>query len=229
MKRRSTPFLIAALTAAAVLAPHTIAARSAEGIVNAPAAVRRADETAGQQVAIFAGGCFWGVEGVFSHMTGVTSVLTGYHGGGRADAHYEDIGTGRTGHAESVQITYDPAKVRYDQLLRVFFSVVADPTQLNRQGPDEGTQYRSAIVPTTEEQRLVASAYLAQLRASGLWRRPIVTRIERLRRFYPAEAYHQDFMLKNPRHPYIQAWDVVKVAAFQRQFPALYKADFTRN
>lgn len=223
MKHRTLPFLIAALFAAAP------AAQAAETTVNAPAAVRKADEAAGQQIAIFAGGCFWGVEGVFSHVKGVTSVLTGYHGGGRSDARYDEVSTGSTLHAESVQITYDPAKVRYDQLLRVLFSVVADPTQLNRQGPDEGTHYRSALVPTTEEQRLVAAAYLAQLRASGLWRRPIVTRIERLRRFYPAETYHQDFMQKNPRHPYIQAWDVAKVAALRRQFPALYKPDFTRN
>lgn len=223
MKRRILPFLIAAL---AVSIP---AAHAAETSVNAPAAVRRADEAVGQQIAIFAGGCFWGVEGVFSHVRGVTSVLTGYHGGGLNDARYDEVSTGSTLHAEAVQITYDPAKVRYDQLLRVLFSVVADPTQLNRQGPDEGAHYRSALVPTTQEQRLVAAAYLAQLRASGLWRRPIVTRIERLRRFYPAETYHQDFMQKNPRHPYIQAWDVAKVAALRRQFPALYKPDFTRN
>jgi peptide-methionine (S)-S-oxide reductase len=124
-------------------------------------------------------------------------------------------------------VTYDPTKVRYDQLLRIFFSVIADPTELNRQGPDTGRQYRSALVPLNEEQRLTASAYLAQLKASGLWKQPIVTRIERYRRFYPAENYHQDFMARNPGHPYIKMWDAPKVAALRRIFPKLYHADFT--
>ena len=131
-------------------------------------------------------------------------------------------------HAEAVLVTYDPAKVRYDQLLRVFFAVT-DPTQLNRQGPDEGSQYRSALVPLNDAQKQAAAAYLAQLGTSGLWRKHIVTRVENFRHFYPAEAYHQDFMAKNPGHPYTSYWDVPKVAAIQRLFPALYKADFTRN
>ncbi len=193
----------------------------------APAAVRQATEGKTVQTAIFAGGCFWGIEGIFSHVQGVTSVVSGYHGGSRGEADYGKVSGGATSHAEAVRVTYDPAVVRYDQLLRIFFSVGADPTQLNRQGPDSGTQYRSALVPVTEEQRLAASAYLAQLRASGLWRKPIVTRIERHKRFYPAETYHQDFMAKNPRHPYIQAWDVAKVANLQRLFPGFYKRGFT--
>lgn len=200
----------------------------AEKAVLAPAALREARETPGVKTAIFAGGCFWGVEGVFSHVPGVTGAVSGYHGGSRGNASYALVGRGNTGHAEAVRVTYDPAKVRYDQLLRIFFSVVADPTQLNRQGPDAGTQYRSALVSVSEEQRQVGAAYLAQLSRAGLWRDPIVTRIERFSRFYPAEPYHQDFMAKNPRHPYILAWDVHKVAALKRLLPAHYQAGFTR-
>jgi peptide-methionine (S)-S-oxide reductase len=200
---------------------------AAERTIMAPAAARLANEPAGLKTAIFAGGCFWGVEGVFSHVTGVTSAVTGYHGGTRSTADYEQVSSHRTAHAEAVRVTYDPAKIRYDQLLRIFFSVVADPTTLNRQGPDEGTQYRSALVPMSEEQRLTASAYLAQLSASRIWRSAIVTRIETHLRFYAAEDYHQDFMAKNPRHPYILAWDAAKVEALRRLFPANYKAGFT--
>jgi peptide-methionine (S)-S-oxide reductase len=179
------------------------------------------------KTAVFAGGCFWGVEGVFSHVPGVASAVTGYHGGTGAKATYEQVSSGATGHAEAVRVTYDPARVRYDQLLRIFFSVIADPTTLNRQGPDVGLQYRSALVPLSEEQRLVASAYLAQLSAARVWNAPIVTRIERQLRFYPAEAYHQDFIARNPRHPYILAWDAAKVEALRRLLPAHYKASFT--
>jgi peptide-methionine (S)-S-oxide reductase len=204
-------------------------AEASEQVVPAPAAERRASEGTRLQTAVFAGGCFWGVEGVFSHMQGVTSAVSGYHGGGRRDADYERVSAGGTRHAEAVRVTYDPTKVRYDELLRVFFSVVTDPTQLNRQGPDVGSQYRSALVPLTEEQRRVASAYLAQLRASGLWDKPIVTRIEQYRAFYPAEEYHQDFMAKNPRHPYIRRWDAPKVAALGKLYPGHYKRGFTPN
>ena len=193
----------------------------------APVAVRAANESAGLKTAIFAGGCFWGIEGVFSHVQGVTGAVSGYHGGTRRNATYELVGSGRTGHAEAVRVTYDPAKIRYDQLLRIFFSVATDPTQLNRQGPDTGLQYRSALAPVSEEQRLVASAYLAQLGASRVWNEPIVTRIEPQLRFYPAEDYHQDFMAKNPRHPYILAWDVAKVESLKRLFPGHYKTAFT--
>jgi peptide-methionine (S)-S-oxide reductase len=217
----------AAIGAVSAVGPRQAA--SSERAVLAPAAVREAHEPAGLKTAIFSGGCFWGVEGVFSHVNGVTGVVTGYHGGRGGKVTYENVSTGTTGYAESVRVTYDPTKVRYDQLLRIFFSVVADPTTLNRQGPDEGTQYRSALVPTSEEQRLVATAYLAQLRASGLWRAPIVTRIEPQGRFWPAEPYHQDFMANNPRHPYILAWDVAKVEALRRLFPNLYHAGFTRG
>lgn len=220
--------LFALLTAVLALAAGQ-PALSAERTVSAPPAARQAAETAGLKQAIFAGGCFWGIEGIFSHMTGVTSAVSGYHGGSRGDAIYDRVSGGATGHAEAVRVTYDPRRIRYDQLLRVFFSVGTDPTLLNRQGPDVGTQYRSALVPLSEEQRLVASAYLAQLRASGLWKRPIVTRIERHQRFYPAETHHQDFMKRNPSHGYILRWDAPKVAALRRLFPAHFKRDFTEG
>lgn len=202
-------------------------ATAGERTVQAPAAARPAKEAPALQTAVFAGGCFWGVEGVFSHVKGVSSVLTGYHGGTATSASYDRVSAGSTAHAEAVRVTYDPAKVRYDQLLQVFFSVVADPTQLNRQGPDTGAHYRSALVPMNAEQRAVGTAYLAQLRKAGIWKAPIVTRIEPYQRFHAAERYHQDFMHKNPKHPYIQAWDVAKVNALKRQFPGLYQAQFT--
>ena len=164
---------------------------------------------------------------MFSHLKGVTSAVSGYHGGTAATATYERTNDGDTGHAESVKVTYDPAVIRYDQLLQVFFAVGADPTQLNRQGPDRGTQYRTALIPTSAEQNKVAAAYLAQLKASGLWKKPIVARIERAQAFYPAEGYHQDFMSKNPNHGYIRMWDKPKVAGLKRLFPGEYKATFT--
>lgn len=202
-------------------------AQAAERTVLAPAATRVANEGAGLKTAIFAGGCFWGIEGVFSHVNGVSGAVSGYHGGDAATAQYERTGRGDTGHAEAVRVTYNPAIVRYDQLLRIFFSVATDPTQLNRQGPDVGTQYRNALVPLNPEQSAVASAYLAQLRSSNVWGKPIVTRIEAYRRFFPAEAYHQDFMRNNPNHGYITYWDQPKVAALKQRFPALYKPGFT--
>ncbi len=195
----------------------------------APVPARVASEPAGLKVAIFSGGCFWGVEGVFSHVKGVTSAVSGYHGGKAATSQYERVSDGNTGHAESVRVTYDPRLVRYDQLLQVFFSVIADPTTLNRQGPDSGTQYRSALVPLGKEQQAVAAAYLAQMGKSGVWKSRIVTRIEPYSGFYPAEAYHQDFMARNPRYPYILAWDVQKVAALKKLFPALYQEAITRG
>ena len=204
-------------------------ATAAEEPVNAPAATRVAKETKGLKTAIFAGGCFWGVEGVFSHVKGVTAAVSGYHGGTAASAKYDIITSGMTDHAESVQITYDPAVVRYDQLLRIFFSVVTDPTLKNRQGPDVGAHYRSAIVPMNAEQAAVAKAYIAQLGKAGLWKRPIVTAIESPKTFYPAEAYHQDFMAKNPRHGYITRWDAPKVAALKALFPTHYRATFLRD
>lgn len=202
---------------------------AAENIVAAPAAKRQAAESGGLKTAIFAGGCFWGVEAVFSHMKGVSSVVSGYHGGTARSAKYDIVSSGVTDHAEAVRVTYDPKVVRYDQLLRVFFSVIADPTLKNRQGPDVGAHYRAALVPVSAEQNVVAKAYLAQMTASGLWKAPIVTRIERAQGFYPAETYHQDFALKNPNHGYIRQWDAPKVAALKGMYPALYQASFRRN
>ncbi|EAQ28617.1 possible peptide methionine sulfoxide reductase [Erythrobacter sp. NAP1] len=197
--------------------------------VNAPAPERIAREGAGLKTAIFAGGCFWGVEGVFSHIKGVKSAESGYHGGAAATAKYNRITAGGTNHAEAVRITYDPYVIRYDELLRIFFSVVADPTLLNRQGPDVGAHYRSALVPTSAEQRAVAEAYLAQMDASGIWGRPIVTKVERMRTFYAAEDYHQDYMVKNPRSPYIVRWDAPKVEALRVMFPSDFRDSFLRD
>ncbi|SHN64066.1 peptide-methionine (S)-S-oxide reductase MsrA [Erythrobacter sanguineus] len=222
---------IAALLLAGSLALSACAgpAIAAEEPVNAPAATRTAKETKGLRTAIFAGGCFWGVEGVFSHVKGVKSAVAGFHGGNAASAKYDIIITGVTNHAEAVKITYDPAVVRYDELLRIFFSVVADPTLKNRQGPDVGAHYRSALVPMNKEQAAVARAYLAQLGKAGLWSKPIVTRIEPYKAFYPAEGYHQDFMAKNPRHGYIMRWDAPKVAALKAFYPDHYRAAFLRD
>lgn len=197
----------------------------AEDTFNAPVAARQADET-GTQTAIFAGGCFWGIEAIFSHTRGVTSAVSGYHGGSAAEARYRLVSAGRTGHAEVVKVTYDPSVVRYDQLLQILFSVGADPTTLNRQGPDRGSQYRSAIVPMTAEQRAVAAAYLTQMRRSNVWDDPIVVAIENPQRFYPAEDYHQDYLLHNPDSPYIVQWDAPKVAALRTMFPRLWRAAY---
>ena len=202
---------------------------AAESIVAAPAAKRQSAESGGLKTAIFAGGCFWGVEAVFSHTKGVTSAVSGYHGGTAQAAKYDIVSSGVTDHAEAVKVIYDPKIVRYDELLRIFFSVVADPTLRNRQGPDVGAHYRAALVPTSAEQNAVAKAYLAQMKASGVWKAPIVTGIERAQGFYPAEAYHQDFALKNPNHGYIRQWDAPKVAALKRLYPAFYRASFQRN
>lgn len=206
---------------------QALSAAPQESFVNAPAAAQVAHEPTGLSQAIFAGGCYWGVEGVFSHVVGVTSAISGFHGGTAGTAEYERVSQGDTGHAESVRVTYDPAKIRYDQLLRIYFSVVADPTQLNRQGPDSGSQYRSALVPLTPEQHRVAAAYLGQLRGSGLWHQPLVTRIEPFRQFYPAAADHQDFMARHPDYPYTTVWDAPRIAALKRLFPAEYHASFT--
>ena len=215
--------LLASVALAATACSPAIAA---ESVVAAPAAKRIAHETPGLKTAIFSGGCFWGVEAVFSHTKGAHSAVSGYDGGSKADADYETVSSGSTGHRESVKVTYDPQVVRYDQLLQVFFSVVADPTLRNRQGPDEGTQYNAALVPLSKEQSAVAAAYLAQMKASGKWKSPIVTGIVAAKPFYPAEAYHQDFALKNPSHAYIKYWDLPKVEALKKLYPSLYSPKF---
>jgi len=174
------------------------------------------------QTAVLAGGCFWGTQGVFEHLHGVRRVVSGYAGGEKSTAEYETVSTGRTGHAESVQITFDPQQVSYGQILQVFFSVAHDPTQLNRQGPDTGPQYRSAIFYADDTQKKIAEAYIAQLQKTGAFRKPIVTRVDPLRGFYPAEAYHQDFLLRNPSDPYIVFNDLPKIRSFQKALPPLY-------
>ncbi|MGH8252247.1 MAG: peptide-methionine (S)-S-oxide reductase MsrA [Steroidobacteraceae bacterium] len=180
-------------------------------------------EPASRQTAVLAGGCFWGVEGVFEHMRGVQSVVSGYAGGDSGTATYEKVGSGRTGHAESVQITFDPKEVSYGDILRVFFSVAHDPTQLNRQGPDTGTQYRSAIFYANDAQRELARSYIAKLDKSGRFSREIVTRVDPLKAFYPAESYHQDFIAKNPRNPYVVINDLPKIRDFKRLYPEYYR------
>jgi peptide-methionine (S)-S-oxide reductase len=186
------------------------------------------DETAhqnGSETAILAGGCFWGVQGVFQHVAGVSSAVSGYTGGDAATAHYRVVGTGRTGHAESVRITFDPSKVTYGHLLQIYFSVAHDPTQLNRQGPDSGTQYRSTIFPTTPGQAKIAAAYIDQLNGAHVFPKPIVTTIETGKTFYPAEGYHQNFLALNPTYPYIVVNDLPKVANLKRLFPKNYRAE----
>ncbi len=172
---------------------------------------------------VFAGGCFWGVQGVFQHMTGVDNAVSGYIGGSGADASYPRVGSGSTGHAEAVQVTYDPAQVSYAQLMQVFFSVVHDPTQLNRQGPDRGTQYRSAVYTDDAAQRDATKAYIAQLQRARAYAAPVVTQVDGGKRFYPAEGYHQNYLTLHPESLYIRINDLPKVEALKRQYPALYR------
>jgi peptide-methionine (S)-S-oxide reductase len=218
-------FASAAIAALAIIAFH-VAPTVAETMRALPAPV--VDEPSGQatsEVAILAGGCFWGVQGVFQHVDGVTNAVSGYTGGDKKTAEYETVSTGTTGHAESVRITFDPRKISYGKLLQIYFSVAHDPTELNRQGPDTGTQYRSAIFPTTAEQARVAKAYIEQLNQAHVFNAAIVTRIEPDRNFYPAEAYHQDYLTRHPNNPYIVYNDLPKVEGLQRMYPALYRAD----
>ncbi len=176
-----------------------------------------------QRTAVFAGGCFWGVEAVFEHVQGVVSAASGYSGGNAQNAHYEMVGQGDTGHAEAVQVVYDPSKVSYGQLLKVYFAVAHDPTQLNRQGPDTGTQYRSEIFATDAEQNKIAEAYIQQLTAANIYPRKIVTKVSNLAAFYPAEDYHQDFLRLHPHNPYIVINDMPKLDHLKEQLPTLYR------
>jgi peptide-methionine (S)-S-oxide reductase len=198
--------------------PRRIAAVT---ILFAAAAGSVAAAPQGSETAVLAGGCFWGVEAVFERLEGVLEVTSGYAGGEQKTARYEMVGTGRTGHAESVQIVFDPARISYDTLLRVFFTVAHDPTELNYQGPDVGPQYRSAIFYSGDEQRRVAAAAIDALGRAGVYKAPIVTEVRQLEAFYPAEGYHQDFMKRNPMHPYIVYWDAPKIAELERRFPEI--------
>ncbi|HWY56268.1 MAG TPA: peptide-methionine (S)-S-oxide reductase MsrA [Terriglobales bacterium] len=186
-------------------------------VVDAPVATTRSEQTA-----LVAGGCFWGIQAVFQHVKGVISATSGYSGGAANAAEYELVSTGETGHAESVKIVYDPSQITYGQLLRVFFSVAHDPTQLNRQGPDSGTQYRSVIFYNSGEQKRIAEAYIAQLEKARVFPRPIVTQVVALKAFYPAEAYHQNYAANHPTNPYIVYNDAPKVTHLHQEFPELY-------
>jgi peptide-methionine (S)-S-oxide reductase len=190
--------------------------------VPAPIADASRAATPGQQTAVISGGCFWGIQAVFQHVKGVISATPGYSGGSAKTAEYETVSTGETGHAESVQIVYDPSQITYGELLRVFFSVAHDPTQLNRQGPDQGTQYRSSIFYASDEQKRIAEAYIDQLDKAGVFPRPIVTKVVPLQAFYPAEAYHQNYATLHPNEPYILYNDAPKVEHLRQEFPDLY-------
>jgi peptide-methionine (S)-S-oxide reductase len=220
-----TPARIAVGLALAALALFTLhrPTPAAEAATRVPPPTLDNPHAAGPpQTAVLAGGCFWGVQAVFQHVKGVIRVVSGYAGGERASADYETVSSGTTGHAESVQITFDPAQVSFGELLTIAFSVVEDPTQLNRQGPDSGTQYRSEVFYTDERQKEIATAYIAQLNAAHAFSRPIVTRVDPLKGFYPAEGYHQDYLVNHPTSFYIMVNDQPKVENFRRLFPAQY-------
>jgi len=215
--------IAAAITLAAFTALRGASHGSASVKLPEPAIDEPLATQAGSEQAVLAGGCFWGVQAVFEHVKGVTKVVSGYAGGQAVTAHYEVVGTGMTGHAESVQITYDPSQISYGQLLKVYFSVAHDPTELNFQGPDHGTQYRSAIFFSTPDQQRIAKAYIDQLTKAKVFSQKIVTQVVSLPGFYPAEDYHQDFFVQHPDSPYIVINDKPKVANLQTEWPALYR------
>ncbi len=219
MTRRKTFLLWAALASLALAGPSE-AARAGDMARTLPQPTLDVTPSgADQQTAVFAGGCFWGVQGVFQHVRGVTRAVSGYTGGRVSDPSYEQVSSGRTGHAEAVRVTFDPSHVSYGTLLRIFFSVALDPTQVDRQGPDRGTQYRSELFVSNPEQDRVARAYVAQLEAAHVFGRPIATRIDPAGPFYPAEAYHQDYLTLHPNTPYIAIYDIPKVRSLERLFP----------
>jgi peptide-methionine (S)-S-oxide reductase len=214
---------ILAAAAAISLAWSTMAGAEPAHRVPAPTLNETVAANAGPQTAVLAGGCFWGVQGVFQHVKGVTSAVSGYTGGDKEHAIYEVVSTGATGHAESVEVTYDPHRITFGKLLQIYFAVAHDPTELNYQGPDHGTQYRSAIFPRNDEQARIASAYIAQLGKAHVFDAPIVTTIEPGKTFYPAETYHQDFLTRHPDYPYIVYNDLPKIANLKTMFPDLYR------
>ncbi|MBM3564026.1 MAG: peptide-methionine (S)-S-oxide reductase MsrA [Alphaproteobacteria bacterium] len=216
---RSAPFLIAVLTILAT----THAGAAERAVVLPPPAYDPPAASGGEQKLVVAGGCFWGVQGVFQHVKGVSRAVSGYAGGEKETAHYDRVSQGDSGHAESVEITYDPKEVSLGELLRVYFSVAHDPTQLNRQGPDVGTQYRSAIFVTSPEEEKIARGYIAQLSSAKAFSAPIVTRLEPLQAFYPAETYHQDYLIRHPAQPYIVYNDLPKIDNLKRLFPLRYR------
>ncbi len=225
MRSAFTFNLLASLAAAGLLGWGLLgpSAATEKAVLVPPPAWAPAGTAAASETAVFAGGCFWGVQAVFQHTRGVLNAVSGYSGGARETATYSSIGTGRTGHAEAVEVRYDPKQVSDAQLLQIYFSVAHDPTQLNRQGPDTGTQYRSAIFYNTDSQKQVAERYIAQLDAAQLYPRKIVTQVTPLNAFYPAEAYHQDYATRNPHSAYIRRFDQPKVANLKAVMPALYR------
>ena len=223
MARRPMLALCALVAGAAVWHAMPSFAAEAAVVIPAPADDVAATSAPAMQTAVFAGGCFWGVQGVFQHVKGVTNAVSGYAGGDASTAKYDTIGSGRTGHAEAVRISYDPKQVSYGKLLQIYFSVAHNPTELNRQGPDTGTQYRSTVFPIDADQARVAKSYIAQLDKTKVFGKTIVTTIEPGKTFYPAEAYHQDFLTRNPSHPYIVINDIPKVENLKRVFPDAYK------
>jgi len=226
-KTRSAMRILAGIAtlALSILMFQRLAWSAEDAVQIAPPALDQAAGASGKATAVFAGGCFWGVQGVFQHVRGVENAVSGYTGGAADTAHYETVGEGSTGHAESVQVTYDPSQVSYGKLLQVFFSVAHNPTELNRQGPDRGTQYRSAIFPVNAEQEKIAKAYIAQLEAAKAFPSAIVTRIEEGKVFYPAEGYHQNYLTLHPYAPYIAINDLPKVENLKRLEPELYRAE----
>jgi len=220
-----TPLLLSALLLALIAGLAVRGSPAEEAHVIPPPAVEEpAGQGAASEVAVLAGGCFWGVQGVFQHVEGVSNAVSGYAGGAEKTASYRIVGTGTTGHAEAVRVTFDPRRISYGRILQIYFSVAHDPTQLDRQGPDVGTQYRSAIFPTSAEQARIAKAYIDQLNQARVYNAAIVTKIEPDRSFYPAEDYHQDFMTRNPTYPYIVYNDLPKVENLKRLFADLYRA-----
>ena len=229
MSRSKTSFLRIAALAAAVLVPlgavrFAGASWAAERITPVPAPALDEPRSGRSETIVLAGGCFWGVQGVFQHVQGVTGAVSGYAGGQAATAHYDEVSTGTTGHAESVEVTYDPQVISTGRILQIYFSAAHDPTELNYQGPDEGTQYRSTIFARSAEQAQVARAYIAQIDAAHVYGAPLVTTVETGRAFFPAEAHHQNFLVRNPSYPYIAINDMPKVEAVKRLYPAEYRA-----
>lgn len=216
--KRFVPYILPVLLVAALSMAARPKVAFPDAAVDIPASAAQ-----GKQTAVLAGGCFWGVEAVFEHLKGVTNVVSGFAGGDKSTAHYETVSTGTTGHAESVKITYDPSQITYGQLLKVYFSVAHNPTELNRQGPDTGTQYRSAIFYMNDDQKKVAEAYIQQLEDAKVFSRRIVTQVVPFRGFYPAESYHQHFLDRNPNNPYIVYNDLPKLQQLKKQYPQMCK------
>ena len=213
-----------ALLIAAALAFAPVAAHAEPAVTIPPPAAEAPAQSTGLETAVLAGGCFWGIQGVYQHVKGVKNAVSGYAGGAQKDATYDIVTSGRTGHAESVKVTFDPRQISYGKILQIYFSVAHDPTQLNRQGPDSGPQYRSEIFPQNEAQQKVAKDYIAQLDKARAFKRPIVTKTDSMKTpFFPAEAYHQDYALKHPYQPYIAINDLPKTQALKELFPDSYR------